>query len=137
MTEWKWAMLALLPLLRGREMQRTWAVMFVASLATFVIHGPVAYMAIDALAAALIMVRPAGLAQRMIGALFVVMLMFDLGFYLSPGADGNLFRSILTGIGWVQWLILGVWTSHDLWRHHRGNADLVHRVSPARQGRTR
>lgn len=128
-------MLTLLPFLRGREMLRTWAVMFVASMATFVIHGPVGYMAIDALAAAAVMARPAGLAQRLIGALFVLMLMFDLGFYWSSRADGDLFRSILTGIGWLQWLILGAWTGHDFWRTHRVGADTPDCVPVARQRR--
>lgn len=137
MSEWKVAMLFLIPMLRGREMLRTWTVMFVASLATFVIHGPVGYMGIDAVAAAFIMARPAGLAQRLIGALFVVMLMFDLGFYLSPGADGTLFRNILTGIGWVQWLILGAWTGHDAWRNNRGRAGIGDGLSAARPGRAR
>jgi hypothetical protein len=136
MTEWKWAMLAIIPFLRGREMVRTWAVMFTASMATFVIHTPVGYMAIDAVAAALVMVRPAGLPQRLIGALFVGMLMFDLGFYLSPGADQVLFNGILTGIGWLQWAILGAWTGHDIWRNHRVGADAADGVSVARQGRS-
>lgn len=117
-------------------MVRTWAVMFAASMATFVIHSPVGFMAIDALAAAFVMVRPAGLPQRLIGALFVGMLMFDLGFYVSTKADPALFYSILTGIGWLQWAILAAWSGHDIWRNHRVGADAADGVYPARQGRS-
>ena len=130
-------MLALLPFIRGKEMARTWAAMICASLATFIIHTPVGYMAIDAIAAAVIMARPAGLAQRLIGALFVLMLMFDLGFYLSAQSDPALFYAVLTGIGWVQWLILGAWTGHDFWRNHRVGSDTVYRAYADREGRAR
>lgn len=126
MTDWKVAMMMLAPFLRGRPMLRTWAALFGASLSTFWIYTPLGYLLVDAVAAAIVVARPSGLAQKSIGALFVCMVLFDLGFYLSPQADVALFRAVLTGIGWVQWLILGAWTGHDAWGRYRNwsNPDL-------------
>jgi hypothetical protein len=112
-------MLVIAPFMRGRPMLRTWAALLGASVATYWVHTPLGYLAIDAVAAALVVARPSGLAQKAIGALFVCMVLFDLGFYLSPQFNGELFRAILTGIGWVQWLILGAWAGHDTWGRYR------------------
>ena len=110
--------------LQSRPMLRTWAALFGASIAAFWIYSPLGYLAIDLIAASLIVARPSGLAQKAIGALFVCMVLFDLVFYLSPQADVELFRATLTGISWVQWLILGTWIGHDTWRryHNWSNA---------------
>lgn len=111
-------MLGLSPFMRGHQMLRTWAAVMGASAATYFVHDPVGYMAIDAIAAAIVMARPAGLPQRAIGALFTLMVLFDLGFYLSPHADWGLFVSALSIVGWVQWLILAGWAGHDAWGHY-------------------
>lgn len=116
---WKAAMLVIAPMMRGRPMFRTWIALFGASVATFFVHAPLGYLAIDAIAASIVVARPSGLAQKAIGVLFVCMVLFDLGFYLSPQADSDLFRTILTGIGWLQWLILGAWAGHDLLGRYR------------------
>lgn len=137
MTEWKFAMLMLAPFMRGHQMMRTWAAVMGASVATFFVHDPIGFVAIDAIAAALVMARPNGLPQKAIGALFALMVMFDLGFYLSPSADWALFSSVLTGIGWVQWLILAGWTGHDAWRNYRGWSDATDRLPAAYQRRIR
>lgn len=108
-------MLMLAPMMRGNQMLRTWVALFGASVATFFFTGVPAFVAIDAIAAALIIARPSGLAQKTIGALFVCMVLLDLGFYLSPQENVDLFRAILTGIGWFQWAVLLGWTGHDAW----------------------
>lgn len=133
LTAWKAAMLMLTPFMRGRQMLRAWVAMFGASVAAYFVRDPVAYIAIDAIAAALVMARPSGLPQRAIGALFVLMLMFDLGFYLSPQANPGLFYMVLMALGWGQWAILAGWTGHDAWRNYRGWADPVGNPSVAHE----
>lgn len=137
LTSWKVAMLALTPFMRGNQMLRTWAAVFGASVATYFFQGVPAFIAIDAIAAALVIARPSGLAQKSIGALFVCMLLFDLGFYLSPQENVDLFRAVLTGIGWFQWLILLGWTGHDCWRRYRSWSDAPYSPPAAYQGPVR
>ena len=120
-------MLMLSPFMRGHQMLRTWIAVMGASVATMFFHGAVAFIAIDAIAAAVVMARPTGLPQKVIGALFALMVMFDLGFYLSPSADWGLFSAVLTGIGWLQWLILAGWTGHGFWRDYRVWSDTANR----------
>lgn len=134
---WNYAMIALAPLLRGNQMRRTWVAMFGASVATYFFHGVTAFIAIDAIAAALVIARPSGLAQKAIGALFVCMLLFDLGFYLSPQENVDLFRAILIGIGWFQWFILLGWTGHDYWRRYRDWSDAPYSPPAALEGPVR
>jgi hypothetical protein len=134
---WKVAMICIAPFMRGRPMLRTWVALFAASVATYFVHTPLGYLVIDAVAASLIVARPSGLAQKAIGALFVSMVLFDLGFYLSPQADENLFRTVLTGIGWIQWLILGAWGGYDLLGRYRDWNSGVDRPPVAHQRRIR
>lgn len=108
-------MLLIAPIMRQKPMLRTWAAMFGASIAALYSPSLAGYMVIDGIAAAIIMSRPAGLPQRAIGALFALMMVFDLGFYLSPQQGWDLFVAASTAIGWVQWAILGVWAGHDAW----------------------
>jgi hypothetical protein len=121
----------LLPVMRERQMLRVWLAMFGASVATFFVHDAVSYMAVDAIAAAIVMARPAGLAQRAIGALFIWMMMLDLGFYLSTHDGWELFVALSTLTGWLQWLILGTWAGHDAWRRYRLWADAPYRPPAA------
>lgn len=128
-------MLVIAPFMRGSQMLRTWVAMFGASVAAWVVQDVVAYIAIDAICAAIIMARPSGLPQKAIGALFALMVMFDLGFFLSPSADWGLFAGALTAVGWAQWCILLGWSGHDAWRHYRGWTDAVDRPPTAYQRR--
>ncbi len=119
LTAWNYAMFAIAPLLRGRPMLRTWVALSAASFLAWHASDLVAWIAIDAIAAAIVVSRPSGLAQKLIGALFVCMVLFDLGFYLSPQADSALFIAVCTAIGWFQWVVLAGWTGHDAWRRYR------------------
>lgn len=130
-------MLMLSPLMRGRQKLRTWGAVFGASLATYFVQDPVGYLAIDAIAAAIVVARPSGLPQKAIGGLFVFMLMFDLGFVLSPHKGWDLFVALSTAVGWVQWLILGAWAGHDAWGRYRNWTDPAYGSLPAHQGRIR
>ena len=136
MTHWEMAMLGLAPLMRGHQMLRTWLAVMGASVATYFVHDPMGYMAIDAIAAAIVMARPSGLAQKAIGALFTLMVLFDLGFYLSPQHGWDLFVSALSFVGWVQWLILVGWVGHDAFRRYRGWASPPDRVPAPYKGRS-
>lgn len=106
-------MLTLIPFLRGRPKLRTWCAMAGASAATLYVQGPVGYVAIDALAAVVVISRPAGLAQKAIGTLFALMMIFDLVYALTARANPELFYNSLIALGWVQWAILGAWIGHD------------------------
>jgi hypothetical protein len=111
--------------------------MFGASMATYVVHDAVGYLAIDAIAAAIVVARPAGLPQKAIGLLFVWMMMFDLGFLLSPHAGWDLFAALSTGIGWLQWCILAGWEGHDALRRYRDWAYPVRGALHSDKGRIR
>lgn len=123
-------MLAIAPLMRGNQMLRTWVAMFGASVLAWMVQDVVVYIAIDAICAAIIMARPSGLPQKTIGALFTLMVMFDLGFFLSPSADWSLFAGALSAVGWVQWAILVGWTGHDFWRDYRNWSNALDRPPP-------
>jgi len=112
-------MIALAPFMKGSPKTRTWLAMFGASVSGYFAPDLVWWIAIDAIAAAIVVARPAGLPQKLIGALFVCMVLFDLGFYLSPQADSALFIAVCTAIGWFQWAVLAGWTGHDAWRRYR------------------
>ena len=135
-TDWKVAMLLLVPFIRGHQKVWAWAVLMGASLSTYVVTGAVGYMAIDIVAAALILAtKPSNLPQRLIGALFVGMLMFDLGFYLSPQANPEILRFNLVALGWLQWAVLAAWTFHDFRRNYRSRAGPSVSMAPSREGR--
>lgn len=83
-----------------------------------------AFVAIDIIAAAIVLRHPLGIAQRLIGVLFVGMVFFELGFLISEGHQQALMLSGLSGLGWAQWAILAAWGMYDAWRY------CVRRFSP-------
>ena len=113
MTSWDAAMLGLTPFMRGHQMMRTWLALMGASLSTFVVHDAVGYFLVDVTAAAIVMSRPSSIPQRLIGALFTLMALFDLGYVLSSQADWTLFTGALRWFGWAQWAVLAGWAGHD------------------------
>ena len=137
LTTWNYAMFAIAPFMRGMPMLRTWVALSAASFLAWHASDLVAWIAIDALAAAVVVSRPAGFPQKLIGALFVCMVLFDLGFYLSPQADSVLFIAVCTAIGWVQWAVLAGWTGHDAWRRYRDWDRASHSAPASVQGRIR
>lgn len=114
MTSWDAAMVGLLPFMRTRQLARTWLALMGASLATFFVHDAVGYFVIDALAAAIVMRRPSSIPQKLIGALFTLMAIYDLGYVLSAQGDWQLFTTALRYVGWAQWAVLAGWTGHDI-----------------------
>lgn len=156
MDAWLWpvAMVCLLPLLAaGSPMRlagvhipwgkrgRTWLVLFCAGFAgtLFAAELIFAFAAIDGVAAAMVLKRPRGEAQRAIGLLFVGMLFVHLGFYLAcrmqPGPhDFTVYAQINRLLGWLQWACLLSWgVGYAVAR--RAGAGLVDRDSvPDRAG---
>lgn len=129
MSDWKIAMVCLLPLLAiGSPVRfwniavpwgargRAWLALFGASCAALLLapFGIFAYAAIDGIAAAIVLKRPRGEAQRAIGLLFVAMLFAHLGFYLAlrmqPGPhDYTAYVQFNQLLGWLQWACLLSW----------------------------
>jgi len=115
--DWKIAMLLMLPLMIGGAKPRVWFVMFGASALAAIFPHPPAWLMIDLLAGALVLRRPAGQAQRLIGLIFAGMAMFDIGFLIGGSRDTIAFTGFLACLGWVQFVILLAWGLHDHFGH--------------------
>jgi len=95
---------------------RVWLVMLAAWLAGMsAVHWssnatPVlAWVIIDIVAAFAVLKRPSGLAQKLIGCTFVMMIAWHSGFSLSGHGDVDLYINFQSVLGWAQWLILLLW----------------------------
>lgn len=110
---WFLAMLAIAPAMRGWQMWRTWAALAGASAAAWIVPDIVAYVIIDLIAAAIVVRHPRGLAQKAIGWLFVSMLLFEVGFILSPQNNPMTMWQIGVVLGWAQWGLLLSWGLYD------------------------
>lgn len=133
MSDWKIAMVCLLPLLAvGSPVSlwgvrlpsgmkgKTWLVLFSASLAGMLFDASaiMAFLAIDALGAFFVLQRPRGETQRAIGILFIMMMFLHLGFYaacrLQPGPhDLTGYANFNRLLGWLQWACLAFWGVGD------------------------
>ena len=120
-SDWKLAMLALLLFLlidsKGAmgPKHRVWLAMFGASLASLYVPFPWGYLAIALVAGALVLKRPAGVAQRCIGLLFAGMAVFDIGYVAGGAQSPGQFVQFMSLIGWLQFTILLLWGLHDRW----------------------
>lgn len=136
MSEWKLAMLAALPFMGRGAKLRTWLALMGASFAAMAFP-PLsvgAYIAIDTAAGAIVLAKPAGEVQRIIGRLFIVMVMFHLGFLISrafaPVEGAELFYyQANAATGWLQFLCLIGW---GLWDAGKALADYAVRRRDAR-----
>jgi len=112
MQPWHWAMLALLPFMGDSHRLRTWAALMGASVAPHLL--PVMsvewYVVIDAVAGTLVLRRPTGCAQRAIGALFALMVVYSVGYMLADNPAGaSVYLDAHTITGWAQWGCLAGW----------------------------
>ena len=133
MSDWKVAMVCLLPLLAmgspvrlmgfpvpaGRKL-RTWVALFGAAVAAglFAADNIVAFAVIDAAGAWLVLSAPRGETQRAIGLLFVGMLFLHIGFFIAswmqPGSyDAIGYANYNRLLGWLQWAFLALWGGSD------------------------
>lgn len=133
-TWWKVAMIALLPLMLSGPKLRVWCAMFAASCASLLIPHAPAWIFIDLIAGALVLRRPAGVQQRLIGLLFAGMAIYDIGFVLGGQRGVEMFTGFLAWLGWVQFGILLTWGAHDAWGHHFRWHGPVGRKNAARSG---
>lgn len=107
---------------------RTWAALSLSSLAGLLLP-PVsveAYIVVDLLAAALVLRRPAGCAQKVIGLLFAWMVTFHCGFIVSGQHDWVSYYDRQAAIGWAQLACLAAWGLRDV------GHTLVHRWADGR-----
>lgn len=112
-------MLCIVPLMWGGAKPRAWAAVMASSVLAFMVGAldPRAYLLIDLVCGALVLARPAGCFQRAIGGLFAMMLLFDVGYIISPKLDGGMqYYTGLAALGWLQFALLAVWGAHDTGR---------------------
>ncbi len=108
---------------------RVWAVMIASWLAgVFAIVStgkpdPVlAFMLIDITAAFVVLFHPRSLAQNLIGCLYVSMIALHIGYawaasyFLGSAGHANLEKYLLfqVVIGWLQWVVLMLWSVGDV-----------------------
>lgn len=118
-------MVSALPFMGAGPKLRVWLAMFGASLAALLvpplpIGAPApastiaAYMAMDFIAACIVLREPASAAQRVIGALFAGMLCYHIGFFITnDGSNVVAYTDTLSAIGWAQWACLLLWGAYD------------------------
>lgn len=134
---WFIAMAALLPLMKGRARFRTWTALIAASCAAWIFPTIAAHIAIDILAGAVVLKRPKGLAQKIIGFLFVAMILFSTGYILSDQANPLTLQTAMIVMGWMQWAVLLSWGIYDVARNSRSRTRPAGSVSPADARRIR
>lgn len=142
LSTWKVAMVCLLPLLAvgspkricgiaipWGQRGRTWSVMIGASMIAMLFESAAIwpFMAIDAVAAAIVLKRPRGEYQRAIGLLFVSMMFLHVGFYLAcrmqPGPHDFVgYAEWNRLLGWMQWACLLSWGIRDAFRRLHGRS---------------
>lgn len=118
-------MLMALPFMTAGPKLRTWLAMMGAALGALlvpVMHiGPTVdstvigwYIVIDAIAGRVVLMRPAGWVQKLIGAIFALMVSFHVGFLIADKPDATLgYLHWLSWAGWLQWAALFVWGTYD------------------------
>ena len=120
MTSWQIAMLLALPLCLEPIRFRTWAAMFASGLVGHIVSAAypapiLAFMAIDIVAALVILARPKGLAQQYIGITYVGMICSHIGYAIARNPLAiNVYYEMLTAAGWLAWGILLCWGASDV-----------------------
>ena len=143
-------MLCVLPImalewhLRGLDPQkvRVWLAMMAGSLAAAIAgdlaptgtHQVGAYVIVDIVVAIVILRHPKGLAQKALGGLSGVMVLFGIGYLVSTRMGGNnplLYGQVMAALSWLRFGILVSWSAGDavgmaLYRHWTGRPSLDH-----------
>jgi hypothetical protein len=98
---------------------RTFAAMFVASLAGKVFPDPVAWVLIDLIAAIVVIIPPRAGFQKVIAALFGFMLFLELGWMWSHRMNVEYIVSAGSLFGWLQLAALLTWGIDERYGAHR------------------
>ena len=118
-------MLGVAPFMTVGPKLRTWLAMMAASGAAMIVPplslGPQIrvetigwYIVIDALSGWAVLAHPAGWAQKLIGALFALMVSFHIGFLIADHPATVIdYLHWLTWAGWLQWAVLASWGLYD------------------------
>ena len=129
---WKTAMIACLLLIIMQRAGgfwavhklRTWAAMMLSSLwgmAAVSLTGdytPVILWIIgDCVAGLIVIMRPAGLAQKAIGFSYLMLVLYHIGFLLSGGKIIETYIEFQIATGWAQIAVLLLWSVADVGRH--------------------
>ena len=137
MTVWHLAMLCMFVLMVTGPKMRTWAALMLAGTAPWLLPEMAvpAYIVIDAIAVAIVLRRPAGCAQRAIGACFALLVMFHVGFLASfAGGNTDMYYQANVVTGWVQFALLAAWGLADVGKvvlHRLGHRRGLPTVGPS------
>lgn len=108
------AMLCVLPLMWGGARPRVWLALMAGHFLSWAFPYASAFILLDLLTAGVVLSRPAGEHQKLIGLLSIGMAMTGIGYFISteiignagqPGAYGNVLRTL----GWLQIIVLAFW----------------------------
>ena len=149
MQPWHHAMLYILPLLAlssvgsgwlgaSEPKMRAWAVMMLASAATYIVEPGASafklYAYMDLICALAILSRPRNVFNWGVGFIFASMALIDI-YHVYYAADGVAqFISIQLILGWLQWFLLLLWGTHDAGRgviYHFSSGSTRNRVAQA------
>lgn len=72
-----------------------------------------AWIIIDIASAFAVLSRPCGIAQKLIGCTFAMMIAWHVGFALADHGNARLYTNFQGVLGWTQWAILMLWGISD------------------------
>lgn len=130
---WFITLVAILPLLWTSEAKmRSWAGLGFAALMGQLLPPLSAggYIFVDGLAAWMILRSPAGVAQRTIGALFALMVLYHVGWIAGGRGNHETYLGSQYAVGWIQLVCLGTWGVADLVGLALGRFRPPHRARP-------
>lgn len=116
MDPWFYALAASVALCwTSRAKMRTWSALGASSIVGLLLP-PVsvgAYMLVDFMAAALVLRKPAGCPQKLVGAAFAGMVAFHIGFIISGRQNWVAYYDMQYLTGWLQLACLAAWGAWD------------------------
>jgi hypothetical protein len=102
---------------------RVWGVIFASwfmGMMAVVVSGEATpssvWLIIDVLSAVFVLriFRPVGFAQKLIGSMYALMVMWHFVFILGDGGQAPLYTGFQILVGWAQWGVLMLWSSGDV-----------------------
>jgi len=135
MGSWNWQQLRVWLVMMG-----AWVAGMLAVTATGDYTPVLPYICIDIAAAFLVLLKPAGIAQKLIGCTFAMMISWHVGFSLAAHGDALFYTQFQSILGWVQWAILMLWGLSDVGKAigiypWRGGAEVAHKAVNGANGK--